>query len=237
MSSGVGLLHAGEREPEGAQAPANHRRVEELAAVEIGEAGEQLRVDARAVVRREGPVPGQRRWSAVPRQPTRRRCGPALRSAGAGTVRPAGRGRADAASAGLPITSGAAWPQMRMQPRLSGLSGVAPHTDDLLAVHVDQHAAQCRMTVHRAHRAYGLLHHLHLPTERAGRPGRSGCACCAWSRTRQRRSPRAHGHATPPRTAWSRLARAGAPGGQRSGRCRRCAGAPGTTPGSRVAAA
>jgi len=55
---GVGLEHPGEAESECPQAPADHGWSPELAAVEICEAGEQLRVDARPVIGCEGAVAG-----------------------------------------------------------------------------------------------------------------------------------------------------------------------------------
>ena len=55
---GVCLLHACERQAEGTQSPADHGRVEELAAVEVRKAGEQLCTDTRAVVGRECAGPG-----------------------------------------------------------------------------------------------------------------------------------------------------------------------------------
>ena len=46
----VGLEHAGEPEPEGAEPPADDGRVPPLAAVEVGEAAQQMRADPRPVV-------------------------------------------------------------------------------------------------------------------------------------------------------------------------------------------
>src|SRR2546426_1694592 len=54
----VRLEHAGEPESEGAQTPADHRRIPKLAAVEAREPGKELRTDARSVVGREDTVAG-----------------------------------------------------------------------------------------------------------------------------------------------------------------------------------
>jgi hypothetical protein len=55
---GVGVEDAGEAEPEGAQPPADHRRIPLLTAVQMGEAPHELTADARAIVGGGIAMPG-----------------------------------------------------------------------------------------------------------------------------------------------------------------------------------
>ena len=155
---GVGLQHAGQPEPERAQPPADHRRAQELAAVDIGEARHQLRADAGAVVGGECAVAGPDRCS-LRRRPCDRRYD-ALEC-----FVPGGRPEAIAA----PVADQRMQQPCRVADDLArclpadaqeaaavGVRFVTSYAQQLAVTHLGQHAAQGRMTVHRAHRADDL---------------------------------------------------------------------------------
>ena len=152
---GVGLLHARKRQAEGTQSPADHGRIEELAAVEVRKAREQLRTDTRAVIGRECAMPGP------DRRGLRRMGGECRRDAFQGFV-PCG----PAERVFTPI----AYQWVEQAPGIvehlaRGLASntqkaatvrvvrVAPHDDDLVLLDLDDHSAQRWMAAHGTHRA------------------------------------------------------------------------------------
>ncbi len=155
---GVHPEDAGEPQAEGAQAPADHRRVPPLAAVEVGEAPQQLRRDAGAVVVGEEAVAGPGAHRRGPDHPRPFRDGiegvvPADLLPGA-AARPSPQGMEEPARVVDDLARRMA--ADAEEPAAVGVVRIAPHAVDAAAlVEVDQHPAQRRMAVHRTHGADG----------------------------------------------------------------------------------
>jgi hypothetical protein len=157
---GVRLEQPGEAQAEAAERPADDGRAPPLAAVEVREAPQQVRVDARAVVVGEDPVAGPCRDGLaagraharddeierlVPRRPP---------------PRPATR-RADhrieqalfvAENLGRRLAAHAE------EAAAVGVVGVAAHARDAPVLDLHEHPAERRVAVHRAHRPVQARH-------------------------------------------------------------------------------
>ena len=179
---GVRLQVTGEAEAEPAEAPADHRAAPRLGAPEVGEAADEVAGDPRAVVGRRqamaGPEPDRLaargahpRGDEVERLVPRRlspRVGPAARAhqrvqQAVGVADDLARGLAALAEEALAV----------------GVVGVAPQAHEAAVLHLDQHAAEGRVAVHRAHRADdaqagrgGHGHGAIIPAEAAARRAR-----------------------------------------------------------------
>ena len=126
--------------------------------MEVREASEQLRADARSVVGREDAVAG----------PDARRCGgdaPSSTTMRANASSQVARRKSSVRRsrtsgcrrrAGLSMISRDASPRTHRKPWLSGFSSSPLTATSLPSRDLGQHAAQRRMAVHRAHRADGL---------------------------------------------------------------------------------
>ena len=153
---GIDLEHAGEPEPEGAEPPADHGGIPPLAAPEVREATQQIRAHARAVVVREEAVarPEPNRLAAcrlharrdqVERLIPRRSAPRVVRAPIADQRREEPLRIAD----DLPRRVAA---HAEESPAV-GVVLVAANADEPPTLDLDQHAAESRVTVHRAHGA------------------------------------------------------------------------------------
>src|SRR5262249_10366889 len=155
---GVRFEDSSEAEPEGSQAPADHRRTPPLASVEIGESTKQVGVESGAVIvgKQSVPRPGTHRFTAH------------------------GTHRLDDAverfiPSGAAPAVGPSCPHQRVQQALRIVEdlqrGPAPDAQKPLAIgvalvagdfvyspvlHMDEHAAERWVAVHRTHRPHGV---------------------------------------------------------------------------------
>ena len=202
----VHLEDAGEAQPEGAEAPADHRRAPPLAAVEVGEAPQQLGGEPGAVVVGEEPVPAPRSdggGTGGARAP-----GDAVERVvpGGALPRSAARGAPERMEKALRIADDLARGVAADAEKAAavGVFGIAADGRDASVFQIDQHPAERRMTVHRTHGADGAQHRLEDSGGPVRLPQARGCGWTAGATAAEMRAcptPRASTAAIPWKTA------------------------------------
>ena len=167
----IRLEHTRQAESEGAEPPADHRGIPPLASPEVGEAPQQVRADPRAVVVGEESVAGPQADGLAPRRLHARRDQVERlvpRGAAPGVV---GAMRSDEGrQQALRIADDLARRVAAHAEKAAAVRvvGIAPHADEPPILHVDEHAAQRGVAVHRTHRADGSARDHGRPPELDG---------------------------------------------------------------------